>query len=154
MATDELPSQPLASKRRSPKSPTPLQLRFLAALPTANSVKEAMRTAGYATSTTTKQVAGTKTSPVFQRALLKTYDRAGISDDLLAQRAREGLDATYESRWKNVEKPDPKTRATYLRLIHEVRQDLEPEGSGHQSITVQIGFKNSWPPPTPETPPT
>ena len=100
------------------------------------------RQGGYRCGRSPAQTVGGR--PLVQRAIERLYRKAGITDALLAQRAKEGLDAQYESRHSAVMLDDHKTRLGYLRLVHEVKGDLQDQPVQSQPIVLQIGFASGW----------
>jgi len=111
---------------------------------------EAAKRAGYSTGNIPgRSVSRTRGSalakhPTIARAIERIYAKAGITDTLLAARAREGLDAMQESRHSDVMREDPKTRLGYIRLIHELKGDLQETPSGTTPIVLNIGFASGW----------
>ncbi len=113
------------------------------------SKSEAAKRAGYSIGQIpgrTAKVQGSRMAkhPTIARAIERIYAKAGITDTLLATRVKEGLDAMQESRHENVMREDPKTRLGYIRLVHELKGDLQETPSGTTPIVLNIGFAHSW----------
>ena len=72
-------------------------------------------------------------SPRVQKALVVEMEKQGITDELLAKKLREGLDAGEHRAMKIgkklrfVDSPDFGTRVKYLDLTHKIRGDFAPE---------------------------
>lgn len=77
--------------------------------------------------------------PKMLTALQTAMERAGITDELLASRIREGLDATRPSSHGGEAHPDFGVRKQYLDQAMKVRGDLKDgQEITHKHITINI----------------
>ena len=88
------PKPPHSSASRGKKQLTIRQRRFIEGKLQGRSSAEAARAAGYSASVSRHANRIISESPHIQAAMSALLDAAGVSNELLAQRMREGLDAT------------------------------------------------------------
>lgn len=88
----ESPKKPQPSRAREV---TALQLRYVKGLVSGQTKEKAKREAGYSKNTKAKTI---ESRPAVKELFTAVMHKAGISDELLARRIREGLDATVVAR--------------------------------------------------------
>jgi len=122
-------------KKKKKRALTLRERRFIKALPTSKSISEAMRKAGYSDSVIDRGLADSpfrKTQVL--TAMQEALEKAGISDEKLAQKIKEGLDCekVVTATEKGIitdEKafPDFATQHRYLDTALTLRSDYPNE---------------------------
>jgi hypothetical protein len=148
MSTVKTASSKVKTKKtRTNKSLTLRERRFIAALPHSTSYSEAMKKAGYAKSTIDRGFDGTCVrNPRVLSAMQAAMHAAGISEASLAEKIKEGLNATRvivasENGIITDEKyyKDYAVQHKYLDTAHKLRADypserLEVEHTGQVEV--------------------
>jgi phage terminase small subunit len=119
------------SETLDPNGPlTPREKRFVKKYVETGVVGQSARAAGFADP---KYGTFLKRQPKIQTAIQEQLDRVGVTDEVIAQKIRDGLDAQYpEKRGKGGEifqdaSPDYFTRHKYLDTTLKVRGDYAPD---------------------------
>jgi hypothetical protein len=108
-------------------------------------VNRAARLAGYTPATAQSRAYDVMRKPAVQSALRRAMEAVGISDELIATRLKEALNATKTVRvthkgvvTRTFRDPDATERREAAKLVTQLRGDLAPERPGDQ--TLQIAF--------------
>lgn len=121
------------------------QRNFVAGLLKGKTKAEAAVDAGYSADYGSELA---KTATV-QNILAEAMQKAGITDNLIARKLREGLDAKTPPRKEGGSQyPDQFVRKQFLDVIFKLRGDYAPEKSEtvHKtiSITIDKGMIEAW----------
>lgn len=121
------------SKKKEPLEPK--QREYLKGRMAGKSKRQAAREAGYSEAMARKPGAKVETEPV-KRAFAELLDEAGLTDELLAQRMKEGIDAEKANGGT-----DYRERREMAALALKLKGKLieKHEVSGSMSITVVTG---------------
>jgi phage terminase small subunit len=132
--TSKIPQASQKPKKKKERALTMKERRFIKALPESPSISAAMRTAGYAKSTVDQQPTNVLGKPRVLSAIQKAMEKAGISDMSLAEKIREGMNATKvivatENGQITDERyyKDYSVQHKYLDTAHKLRGDYPSE---------------------------
>lgn len=129
------------------KTLTSKQRKFLSGKLEGQSSAQAARNAGYSESVALKADAIIGSSPAVEDAFRDLLQKAGVSDELLASRIREGLDATivsketqFANREELVDFGERREMAELvLRLTGLLKNKVDVQNSGDITIKVEYG---------------
>jgi len=125
-------SRKVTVSKHSPRQPTTRQRKLIKGMLDGKPVAQAAREAGYADSVIPTAIYKLIRRPAFLGALGEAMDGAGITDEKLLERLREGLDATTvkitPQNGSAVERevPDWDGRHRYLETALRLKQYLTP----------------------------
>lgn len=124
---------------------TPKQGKFVKEyIKTGNATKSAEK-AGYKGNKETLRVVGSEnlTKPSIQSKILLAHEKAGITDELLAQKLKEGLSSGktlfFQKDGRVISKRnciDYQTRQRYIETAHKLRGDFAPQVIDLQSEDI------------------
>ena len=112
------------------------QRKFIKGIVSGNSPTEAMKNAGYSPKGKASDIMG---RPAVAQFLQKHMERVGITDELLAQKLRDGLNAKTTPKSEGGQRYDDQfVRKQFLDIIFKLRGDYAPERSENITKTINI----------------
>lgn len=148
-------------KKSDKASPSPRQRKYVKGVLAGKSGAQAAREAGYAEGTAHRATVQIEGKPAVQALFRDLLERAGVTDELLAQRLREGLDAKETKFFQHDGKVTAKRnlvafseRRATVELICKIKQHVPKDGMPEQPpITVTlVHIGNNYPAANPDLP--
>lgn len=115
---------------------------YLKGMPKMDAMKLAGKAIGVEMTDGAASTAAAKSlsKPEVESALIDALEQAGVTDVLIAQKLKEGLDATAFTQG-GFEHDDYKTRLGYIQTITKLKGQMAPEIAAQQQVLNYTSFK-------------